>query len=67
MIEKNLQKLFFYILWNIKMGKNKKCWIDDTNALFIDYTIIPHTEMTLASRINCITRLICFIAIMVIY
>lgn len=49
------------------MGKkNKKCWIDDTNALFIDYTIIPQTEMTLASRINCITRLICFIAIMLL-
>ena len=48
------------------MGKNNKCWIDDTNALFIDYTIIPQTEMKLECRINCITRLICFIAIMLL-
>ena len=46
--------------------KNKKndCWIDNTNALFNDYNVIPHSKMDLPCRINCITRLLFCTAIL---
>ena len=47
------------------MVKKTDCWIDNTNALFVvNYdNVIPHSKMNLSCRINCITRLLCGVAI----
>lgn len=47
------------------MVKKTDCWIDNTNALFVvNYdNVLPHSKMNLACRINCITRLLCVVAI----
>lgn len=46
--------------------KKKDCWVDNTNVLFTEYTLIPHAKMTLACRINCITRLLFYTVILLL-
>lgn len=50
----------------VRNKKKKDCWIDDTNALFTEYSLIPHSQMKLACRINCITRLLLSTAILLL-
>lgn len=47
-------------------NKTTDCWIDNTDALFAEYSFIPHSKMKLGCRINCITRLLLCIAILLI-
>ena len=46
--------------------KKKDCWIDNTNALFTDYDLVPHSKMNLACRINCVTRLLFCLVILLL-
>ena len=51
------------------MGNDKRkslCWVDNTNILFMDYQIIPTSRMDLGCKINCVTRLIFLIAIVLL-
>jgi hypothetical protein len=61
---------FFIFFGEYKMGKKKKntsiCWVDDTNILFVDYRIIPNSQMDLGCKINCVTRLVFLIAVVLL-
>ena len=47
------------------MRNKSDCWIENTNSLFKEYhSIIPHSKMNLACRINCITRLLIYTIIL---